>query len=203
VQRIAVQAAEFSCISMGGQKRSPGNRRGVLLCRRFRPLASPASQDGHRSAGKQGLSAFPLDFLPARATIVVMPRPSRFLFLSLAAVVVGLAVGLWLLWPRTAITRANAAKIQVGMTMEQVEAIFGGTQRMETTGRFEIDPDEEEIKRGHLDPAAPFGQWQWLSAEVQVRVWSDDLSRVTAIQSIPVRRAPESLLDKLHRWLRL
>jgi hypothetical protein len=112
-------------------------------------------------------------------------------------------VGGWLLWPRTAITRANAATIQVGMTMAQVEATFGGTQRMETTGRFEIDPDEEEIKRGHPDPAAPFGQWQWISDEAQVRVWSDDRGRVTAIQSIPVRRAPESLLDKLNRWLRL
>jgi hypothetical protein len=58
-----------------------------------------------------------------------MTRTRRLLLFAVPA---GLAVALiaaWLLWPRTAITRENAEKIQVGMTLAEVEAILGGPAR--------------------------------------------------------------------------
>jgi hypothetical protein len=48
--------------------------------------------------------------------------------------VLALGAGVLLLWPRTAITRENAAKIKEGMTLAQVEALLGGPPRSETTG---------------------------------------------------------------------
>jgi outer membrane protein assembly factor BamE (lipoprotein component of BamABCDE complex) len=63
----------------------------------------------------------------------------RLLLFALIAVAVVLAVGVWLLWPRTAITRENAAKIQAGMTLAEVEAILGGPARDEMTGRVLSD----------------------------------------------------------------
>jgi hypothetical protein len=59
----------------------------------------------------------------------------RLLILAVAGTVVMLAVGAWLFWPRTAITRENAAKIQRGMTLAEVEAILGGPARDETPKR--------------------------------------------------------------------
>lgn len=53
-----------------------------------------------------------------------MSHPRRFLFLSLAAVVVGLAVGLWLLWPRPPEPPAFFV-IREGMTRAEVAAVFG------------------------------------------------------------------------------
>jgi outer membrane protein assembly factor BamE (lipoprotein component of BamABCDE complex) len=46
-----------------------------------------------------------------------------------------MAVGIWLLWPRpSAITKENANRIQVGMTLQEVEAILGGPARDDTHG---------------------------------------------------------------------
>jgi hypothetical protein len=54
-------------------------------------------------------------------------RRRRLLLFGLAAGLIVLAVGTWLLWPQpTAITEENYGKIRVGMTREEVEAILGG-----------------------------------------------------------------------------
>jgi hypothetical protein len=57
----------------------------------------------------------------------------------------GMATGLlvWSATRGTVITRENAAKIQVGMTVGEVEAILGGPARSDATGpvEFEWDPD--------------------------------------------------------------
>ena len=42
-----------------------------------------------------------------------------------------MAVGVWLLWPRTAITRENGAKLRERMTRAEVVAILGGPERNE------------------------------------------------------------------------
>src|SRR5581483_2117599 len=47
--------------------------------------------------------------------------------------VAGLAVA-WLLSPRSAVTPENAAMIEKGMIIAEVEAIMGGAARDETTG---------------------------------------------------------------------
>jgi hypothetical protein len=61
-------------------------------------------------------------------------RARRMLLFGLPAAVVAVAVSAWLLWPRTAITRENADKIRMGMTLAEVEAILGGPARDESTG---------------------------------------------------------------------
>jgi hypothetical protein len=61
-------------------------------------------------------------------------RARRQLLFSFSASLAVALVVAWLLWPRTAITRENAAMIRPGMTRGEVEAILGGPPRDETTG---------------------------------------------------------------------
>src|SRR4051812_40868610 len=67
------------------------------------------------------------------------------------AFVAGLVIT-WLLWPRTAITADNAAKVREGMTLAEVEALLGPA-RDESTGPLAAelteaidDPDEREFR---------------------------------------------------------
>jgi hypothetical protein len=60
-----------------------------------------------------------------------MTTRHRLLLPSLLACLAMLAV---VLWPRTAITRENAAKIQAGMTLPEVAALLGGPARDEGMG---------------------------------------------------------------------
>ena len=60
-----------------------------------------------------------------------MTTRRRLLLPSLLACLATLAV---VLWPRTAITPENAAKIQAGMTLTEVEALLGGPARDEGMG---------------------------------------------------------------------
>jgi hypothetical protein len=140
----------------------------------------------------------------------------RFLFLSLAAVVVVLAVA-WLLWPRTAITRENAAKIQVGMTLAEVRAILGGKPRDESNGRLDLEESEDlpDLLRharvrqwidcatqADFDPdGGARGKWQ--SNEVVVYIWWDAAGTVQDCSVFPLRRTPESPLAMVRRWLGL
>jgi hypothetical protein len=132
-----------------------------------------------------------------------MPRPRRILFFSLAAV--GLAGVAWLLWPRTAITRENVAKVELGMTLPEVVAILGGPARDETTGPTERDPDvdgpeiDPDYLNGQPDPSA----YTWQSDRVAILVLFGSDDRVEDFGVRQSRRTRESLLDMLRRWLRL
>lgn len=126
-----------------------------------------------------------------------MPRRRRFLVLSLAAILVGLGVGLWLLWPHTAITHENADRIQPGMTLAEVEAILGGPARDETGGRFWINQLGSTLFLGN----SPESQ-QWVSDECAVAVWFTD-GHVAFHRLDFVVPKDETPLDKLRRWLRL
>jgi hypothetical protein len=62
-----------------------------------------------------------------------MSRRRLFLLAVPVALVVLLGVGAWALWPRerSAITRENAERIQLGMTLIDVQAILDGPARIE------------------------------------------------------------------------
>src|SRR5438067_993746 len=53
-----------------------------------------------------------------------MTRRHLLLF-SLLAGLLALGVDVWLLWPRSAVTRENFAKLRVGMTLAEVEEVLG------------------------------------------------------------------------------
>lgn len=144
----------------------------------------------------------------------------RFPFLCIATVVAGLAVWALLVWPRTSITRENAAKIENGMTLGDVEALLGGPEHIETTGPTEGDADDDandgpdgerlaserflialthsaQSRRSRIDSV----QHIWGSDRVAIFVVFDADERVIDFAVRPLRRAPESPLDALRRWL--
>jgi hypothetical protein len=104
----------------------------------------------------------------------------RLLVLGLPAGLVALAVAAWLLWPRTAITRENAAKIQPGMTLAEVEAFLGGPARDESTGPLTDDDDVDDEPAGFPvvlfapscdgEMIAAHDRHFWISDSVVVRV---------------------------------
>jgi hypothetical protein len=104
------------------------------------------------------------------AEVVAMPR-RRLLFLALAmiAVVVAAALTIASLGPRSAITAENAAKIEKGMTLAQVEELLGGPARNE---------DGPFIEAWGARPPTAF----WRSRHVLVCVWLDAAGTVTAWQ---------------------
>lgn len=156
----------------------------------------------------------------------------RLLLFSLLAGLFTLGVGAWLLWPRTAITRENAAKIQIGMTLAEVEAILGGPVRNDATGPIVVAFDEDGnelgdeariadffVKEGQAIRPFPvadergavhhFGHvtvgWarHWLSDSARVGIVFDSADIVTEFRVSPMRRMQESPIDVVRRWLRL
>jgi hypothetical protein len=150
-----------------------------------------------------------------------MSRPRRRLFLALGVVACLLLVGggAWLLWPRSAITRENAARIEIGMTLAEVEAILGGAARDESTGSTNPVLDRDGISREELDMLGAHREICLISSHMAIQngkpspVWRSDLvevfvrcdpaGRVTSCQAFPMRRADESPFATLRRWLRL
>jgi hypothetical protein len=143
-----------------------------------------------------------------------MPRSRRFLFLSLAAIAVGVAVGMWLLWPRTVITPDNASRIRQGITIAEVEAILGGPERDESTGPLE-HADSGNMLTGPWANGAHFFEVKenrdlarsaddhrlWLSNMAIIGVWFRN-GRVSTFYWLPVRPTPAPI-TKPRRWLRL
>src|SRR5260370_30931418 len=73
----------------------------------------------------------------------------RLVPLGLLGGLFALGLGGWLLWPRTAITPENAAKIREGMTLLEVEAILGGPGRNESTGTLTGDDSTLWLLNGY------------------------------------------------------
>jgi hypothetical protein len=134
----------------------------------------------------------------------------RLMVFGLLATLTALGVGGWMLWPQpTAITRENAAKINIGMTVAQVEAILGGPERDDTTGPGireeppEFAPPDASGRRYRITFIDTRPRLEWRSDEVQIWVLVNSDACVTECTWFPMRRAPESPLDKLRRWLHL
>ena len=165
----------------------------------FFPESRAAYQGGHRGGATAGFhSTCP----PSRATIDGMNRRRRFLFLFLAAIVVGMAVGVWAMWPRpSAITRENASTVREGMTLADVEAILGGPARDESTGL--LAPDNRDGTSSTIWMWAQPPPRAWISDCVAVHVRFDNAGLAQAVWCIPLRRIEECTLDRLRRWLRL
>src|SRR5438874_13692832 len=103
----------------------------------------------------------------------------RRLLLAVAAVALVLAAGVVLLWPRSPVRRENGAKVEPGMSLDQVEAILGGPP-----GVYGGRPDL---------PLRPTGSrlivgQQWFGPEVVITVAFGLDGRVQAVQIRDVDR---------------
>jgi hypothetical protein len=131
-----------------------------------------------------------------------MSKRKRLLLMVAAALASlgALGLALWLFWPRSPINRASFERIEVGMTLKQVEALLGGPRRDESTSPVVPDVPQHEYLPdfGHFLWRESF----WVSDTLGVRVDFDADGRVTRKACIPLRMA-ESPFDRLRRWLRL
>jgi hypothetical protein len=132
-----------------------------------------------------------------------------------ACAVLTSAVVAWLLWPSTAITHENAARITTDMTLGEVEAILDGPARNESTGPLVMEWDDPEnqaaawrqselLLESFLRAGAagqPIRQWQSDYATVIVRF--DDAGKVRECHALRTRRHRDSLLGMLRSWLGL
>src|SRR5260370_5738376 len=120
----------------------------------------------------------------------------RLLLFGLLAGSLALGAGLWLLWPRSAITRENAAKIQEEMTLAEVEAILGGPERDDSSGPLcEVESGEAGRLGAGWYKSARRGQRRkaWGSNEVIVILDVADDRLLPFLPVIPVRRDSENL----------
>jgi hypothetical protein len=134
-----------------------------------------------------------------------MTTRRRLLLFGLLAGLLAMAAGVWLLWPRTAITRENAARIQEGMTRQEVESILGGPQRVEVGGKT-MTGGSGTSRVVHVMKPGVYAEFPfWVSVEAWIVVSFDENERVRAggVECRSVVRNEESPLDKLRRWLRL
>jgi hypothetical protein len=122
-----------------------------------------------------------------------MTTRRRLLVFGLLAGLLVLGASVWLLLPRTAITRENAQKIQVGMTLAEVETILG-----HPAGDYRTNPQGPP-------PALVF------PGDETVVSWYDDATSVSVVLDERGRvkhhgysdEHPEPILSKVRRWLRL
>jgi hypothetical protein len=137
-----------------------------------------------------------------------MRRHTRLIaMLAVLAVLIAVGFGIWGLWPCTAINRENAAKIRVGMTLAEVEAILGGPARHESTGPVVLD---EFGQRRHewrfvmVHAGLRFGDSppHWQSDYVAIMVQLDPERRVIGVSVAPLRRDRGGPVD-LYRWVGL
>jgi hypothetical protein len=113
---------------------------------------------------------------------------------------VGIGVGVvlaWLLWPCTAITQQNAARIREGMTRDEVEAILGGPPRDESpyAVHFAVRSEDERLQatrsyaRWLVDHLGPEPARKWLSHQALVVVQFDAFGRVACSLCVLAVRA--------------
>ena len=122
-------------------------------------------------------------------------RKPRYFWLAFAACL-GLVV-VWLFRPHPPAHRINQEsydKIQIGMSPEEVEAIFG------------VPPGSYSTKKGSVcltcTPGFLAGQTtelDWISDEAVIQVWLNDEKKVIYCEGTLF--ADETVFDQLRRWL--
>jgi hypothetical protein len=138
----------------------------------------------------------------------------RLLVFGLLVSMLALRAGVLVLRPRTAITRENAAKVRVGLTLEEVYKILGGRERDERTGA--IYPDIETCddcvgapveflfssgQRDNIEVHRIRMNRFWSSDSVIFGVYVNSDNRVAATFSVYVHRTGADA--SLRRWLGL
>jgi hypothetical protein len=118
-----------------------------------------------------------------------MPRRVYLLGVGLALVALGLAVTDWALGPRPGVTEANFRRVREGMTLAEVQGIFGGP--------------------GKLSPFSPNLSvccwWAGHSGEVYVTMRRDSKDGPLRVQSVlgwPFSDTPDPCpFSRLRAWL--
>jgi hypothetical protein len=125
-------------------------------------------------------------------------RHTHVLLGTIAALLLVSVVASIVLWPRTAITRENALKIRVSMTLQEVEELLGGPARDETNdglGLMTIDIYTPRPRAGR----ASTHRWQTWARMVEVDLDGDNVV-VSYLSGYPSDH-DLSLVDKARRWL--
>ncbi len=126
----------------------------------------------------------------------------RLLMFAVLVVLVLLGVSAWALWPheQSAITRANVEKIQVGMSLAEVQTILGGPPRLEASleRRFGWNLDVQQPPAGAEITVATH-TWVGQHAKVEVGVNGD--GRVISLATRHPADDDGSLFDSLRRRL--
>jgi hypothetical protein len=135
----------------------------------------------------------------------------------LVAVVMAMPLAIRLWAPRgsgSGINRENCKRIQVGMTLAQVEEIMGGPARSEVTAYLDVVGDELTVypgpgrvyvsANGAVNLILDDGDRMWASDDAFVWLVLDDDGRVKWVESYDVRPVGSrpTAMERLHRWLR-
>jgi hypothetical protein len=138
---------------------------------------------------------------------IEMTTRRRLLLFGMLAGLLVLGAGVWLFWPRPGITRENAAKIQPGMTIWQVEHLLGGPARDESTDQLNIDITLKDAILEHLEqPRLEFDpEWDWLewkSNTVRLELGFTLDGRVAFHVVLPLCPAvpDDKFIDRVRRW---
>jgi hypothetical protein len=134
----------------------------------------------------------------------------RLILLSLCCLLAGVAV--WVAWPRSSdISAVNAARIEPGMTIIEVEGILGGPARDESTGPL-ATADSDNDAAGQVDllliRTMQESGWgrplpaTWVSDSVVIQIEFVD-GRAGVPQVFLVRRVRETPWKMLRRWLKV
>jgi hypothetical protein len=139
-------------------------------------------------------------------------RVLLFKGLAIPMTIAGLLIVMASLWkPRTAITRENYERIQVGMRLEEVDEILGGPSRDEATALLNLDPKEKVTpEEAHwlgilLRPHTASGLRTWKTNRLLIVVSLRADDRVDVCQCYALQPVDEPILDldALCRWLGL
>jgi hypothetical protein len=126
-------------------------------------------------------------------------RRRRFLLLTLIATLAFFsALGVILWWQQSAISPQNSDKIQVGMTVAEVEALLGGEARNESTLPDDFPTDafiEGNVGKGDHQ--------RWINRRHVVIVIFDDSARVKNHVIYGVGASPWSTIALLDSFCRL
>lgn len=117
----------------------------------------------------------------------------------LALVLLGGYALLW--WTAPRVSRANFGRIEVGMTLAEVEALLG-PPGMYATGPL-VDREGQRPFSVFIDygPRPGGARKLWVGDHGAVWVNLDDAGRVAGTQVLGLRREAEPPLVKLRRWL--